>query len=260
MVAIDELSSTGMTAQDTRPPAADIVTGCRVLGSADHGDPVWGHVSERDPGGRGVWLKAGGRGFDEVAEDDVILIDFAGSPLAGSLSPPFEYPLHTEILRARADVGSVVHCHPPCAIALAASGQPLHAFSNSAGMFAAGVPRFERAVGLINTAELGVAVAECLGSSRALFLVGHGIVTVGSSVATAVMNAVLLERACRLQILATAAGGVAAAMQQPGRRYAHAESDAYLLRSWDYLVRHLHGKGSHGNGSHAVASDESPGD
>jgi ribulose-5-phosphate 4-epimerase/fuculose-1-phosphate aldolase len=127
-------------------------------------------------------------------------------------------------------------------------------------MFAAGVPRFERAVGLISTAEFGVAVAECLGSSRALFLVGHGIVTVGSSVATAVMNAVLLERACRLQILALAAGGVTAAMQQPGRRYAHAESDAYLLRSWDYLVRQIPGRQSHGDGSHAMASDGSSGD
>jgi hypothetical protein len=65
MVAIDELSSTGMTAQDTRSPADDIVTGCRVLGSADHGDPVWGHVSRRDPGSRGVWLKAGGSSFKE---------------------------------------------------------------------------------------------------------------------------------------------------------------------------------------------------
>lgn len=255
MAAIDELGSAVMTMKDIRPPAGDIVTGCRVLGSADHGDPVWGHVSRRDPDGRGVWLKAGGRGFDEVSENDVILIDSAGRPLAGSFSPPFEYPLHTEILRARGDVDSVVHCHPPCAIALAASGQPLHAFSNSAGMFAAGVPRFERAVGLINTADLGAAVAEGLGSSRALFLVGHGIVTVGSSVATAVMNAVLLERACRLQILATAAGGVAAAMQHPGRRYAHAESDAYLLRSWDYLVRNIHG-----NGSHATASGGPSGD
>jgi ribulose-5-phosphate 4-epimerase/fuculose-1-phosphate aldolase len=239
MVAINEFGSTGMTVHETRLPAGDIVTGCRVLGSADHGDPVWGHVSRRDPGGRGAWLKAGGRGFDEVSEEDIILIDSEGRRLAGSLPAPFEYPLHTEILRARGDVDSVVHCHPPCAIALAASGQPLHAFSNSAGMFAAGVPRFEDAVGLINTAELGAAVAGCLGGSRALFLVGHGIVTVGSSVATAVMNAVLLERACRLQILATAAGGVAAAMRQPGRRYAHAESDAYLLRSWDYLVRQL---------------------
>jgi len=122
-------------------------------------------------------------------------------------------------------------------------------------MFAAGVPRFERAAGLINTADLGAAVAQCLGSSRALFLVGHGIVTVGSSVATAVMNAILLERACRLQIMATAAGGVDEALQGPGRRYAHAETDRYLLRSWDYLVRQVHGKGSHGAASDGPSGD-----
>jgi ribulose-5-phosphate 4-epimerase/fuculose-1-phosphate aldolase len=239
MVAIDERKSKGLTAP-LPSPASDIVTGCHVLGSGDHGDPVWGHVSRRDPGGRGVWLKAGLRGFDEVSGDDIILIDSGGRPLTGSLAVPREYPIHTEVLRARSDVDSVVHCHPPCAIALGASGQPLYAFSNAAGMFAAGVPRFERAVGLIDTAELGAAVAQCLDGARALFLVGHGIVAVGPSVATAVMTAILLERACHLQILATAAGGVDPVLQTAGRRYAHAESDTYLLRSWEYLVRRVH--------------------
>jgi ribulose-5-phosphate 4-epimerase/fuculose-1-phosphate aldolase len=239
MVAIDERKGTGLTAP--RPsPASDIVTGCHVLGSGDHGDPVWGHVSRRDPGGRGAWLKAGLRGFDEVSGDDIILIDSAGRSLVGALAVPREYPIHTEILRARSDVDSVVHCHPPYSIALAASGRPLVAFSNAAGMFAAGVPRFERAVGLIDTAELGTAVAQCLDNARALFLVGHGIVAVGSSVATAVMTAILLERACRLQILATIGGGVDPALQNPGQRYAHSESDTYLLRSWEYLVRRVH--------------------
>ena len=239
MVAIDERKGTGLTAP--RPsPAHEIVTGCHVLGSGDHGDPVWGHVSRRDPDGRGVWLKAGLRGFDEVSGDDIIRIDSAGRSLAGSPAVPREYPIHTEILRVRDDVDSVVHCHPPYAIALAASGQPLYAFSNAAGMFAAGVPRFERAVGLIDSAELGAAVARCLDSARALFLVGHGVVTVGSSVATAVMTAILLERACHLQILAMAAGGVDPALQNPGQRYSHSESDAYLLRSWEYLVRRVH--------------------
>jgi len=221
-------------------PAAEIVVGCRVLGSADHGDPVWGHVSRRDPDDRGVWLKAGPRGFDEVRGEDVILIDFDGHPVAGSATVPREYPLHTEVLRRRADVNSVVHCHPPYAIALAATGQPLHVFSNGAGPFAAGVPRYERAIGLVSTAGLGAEVADCLGSARALFLVGHGIIAVGSSVATAVMTAILLERACHLHLLAAAAGGVAAALREPEERYAHAESDAYLLRSWEYLVRRTH--------------------
>ncbi|OIJ65396.1 hypothetical protein WN71_024325 [Streptomyces mangrovisoli] len=210
-----------------------------MLGTDDHGDPVWGHVSQRDPDGRGVWLKTGPRGFDEVAADDVALVDLDGRLLEGSGPPPREYPLHTEVLRARGDINSVVHCHPPYSIALAATGAPLYAFSNGAGPFAGGVPRFEEPAGLVETAELGAAVADCLGDARGLFLVGHGIIAVGSSVSTAVTTAILLERACRLQVLAASAGGVDPALHHPGKRYAHAESDGYLLRTWDYLVRRV---------------------
>lgn len=228
-----------MTASGAGLPAAEIVTGCHVLGAGDHGDPVWGHVSFRDPDGRGAWLKAGPKGFDEVGDEDVVLIDLDGHRLAGSAAVPKEYPLHTETLRARPDVNSVVHCHPPYGIALAAAGQPLYAFSNGAGPFAAGVPRFEEPVGLIQTAELGAAVAGCLGQARALFLVGHGVLVTGSGVPSAVASTVLLERACRLQILAAAVGGVTPDLRQPGERYMHAESDGYLLRTWEYLVRQV---------------------
>jgi len=173
---------------------------------------VWGHVSRRDPDGRGAWIKGGPRGFDEVSDADVVFIDFDGRRLSGPIdTPPREYPLHTEILRSRGDVMSVVHVHPPHAIALAATGAPLQVFSN----------------------------AECLGQARAVFLVGHGIVTVGASVAVAVMTALLLERACRLQLLAAAGGGIAPALEQPGRRYEHTESDAYMLRSWEHLLRRV---------------------
>lgn len=224
----------------TPSPVDEIIDGCHILASDDVGDPVWGHVSRRDPDGSGVWLKAGPRGFDEVSGEDVILIDFDGRRVSGPIDVvPFEYPLHTEILRARPDVHSVVHVHPPHAIALSATGQPLHAFSNGAGPFAAGVPRYEREVGLVDTTELGVELADCLGQSRAVFLVGHGILTAGSSVAVAVMTALLLERACRLQLLAAAGGGIAPALEHPGQRYAHTESDFYMLRSWEHLLRRL---------------------
>lgn len=219
-------------------PGSEIIDGCHILGSEDVGDPVWGHVSRRDPDGRGVWLKVGPRGLEEVSAADVMLIDFDGGRVSGPIEAvPYEYPLHTEILRVRADADSVVHVHPPHAIALAATGRPLHAFSNGAGPFAAGVPRYEREVGLVDTTELGMELAESLGQARAVFLVGHGIVTVGSSVATAVMTALLLERACRLQLLAAAGGGIAPALERPGQRYAHTESDYYLLRSWEHLLR-----------------------
>ncbi|HEX3803173.1 MAG TPA: class II aldolase/adducin family protein [Solirubrobacteraceae bacterium] len=230
-----------MTAAAPETQKSQVVDGCRVLGAQDVGDPVWGHVSLRDADGRGAWMKAGPLGFDEVTTDDVVLIDFDGSIVAGNHRVPLEYPLHTEILRARTDVSSVVHTHPPYSIALGATGRNLEVFSNAAGPFATGVPRYTRPVGLIDTAELGTELAECLGAARAALMAGHGVVSVGSSVAAAVTTALLLERACQLHLAVTAAGGLDPALTEPGDRYRHTASEQYLLRTWDYLLRRVSG-------------------
>src|SRR5919202_4584519 len=87
--------------------------GCRVLGAEDQGDLVWGHVSARDPDGRGVWMKAARYGFDEVDADRVVLVSWEGEVLDGVGRRHLEYPIHTELIRARADVGAVVHTHAP---------------------------------------------------------------------------------------------------------------------------------------------------
>ena len=236
------MQATNQAAHGRQSLVEQVVTGCRVLGAGDQGDPVWGHVTCRDPEGRGVWMKGGAKGFDEVTAADVVLIDLDGHRLEGVETVPYEYPLHTEILRVRPDVGSVVHTHPPYALAVAASGVPLSVFASAAGPFAGGVPRFDGEFALIDTPEVGREVAECLGAAKALLHIGHGIITVGTSVATAVTTAILLERACRLQVLATALGGPAPAFLDPGDRYKHTLNDRYLLRTWDYLVRSLETK------------------
>ncbi len=218
-------------------PANNVIDGCHVLGVEDTGDPVWGHVSLRDADGRGVWMKAGAHGFDEVDDEDVILVGFDNECLSGTQRVPLESHLHLEMLRARPDVASVVHTHSPCAIALAATGHTLHAFSNAAGPFASGVPRYERPVALIDTPGLGAELTVAIGDSSALFLVAHGVVTVGSSVATAVTTAILLERACRLELLALGAGGITSTLSDSRTRYRHTQSDAYMLRTWEYLLR-----------------------
>ena len=49
----------------------------------DQGDFVWGHVSARDPDGRGVWMKASTLGFDEIGPEQVILVSWDGDVLEG---------------------------------------------------------------------------------------------------------------------------------------------------------------------------------
>src|SRR5205823_6655559 len=68
------------------------------------------------------------------------------------------------------------------------------------------LPRFVRTGSLIRTAELGDALAATIGAGVGCLVPQHGLVTVGPDLATAVMRAVLLDRACRTQLLAMAAG------------------------------------------------------
>ncbi|MGH2850907.1 MAG: class II aldolase/adducin family protein [Solirubrobacteraceae bacterium] len=222
-------------------PRAEVSLGGRVLHEAGINDFVWGHVSLRDAEGRGVWMKASGLGFDEVRPEDVLLVDDIGNILVGDPPRHNEYPIHTEILRARPDVESVVHVHPPHAIALAASGRPLQPFSHSAGFLPAGVRRYDGAPGLVLSAEEGAELAAALGGDRALLMTGHGIVAVGPSVAVAVMVAVMLERACELQLMVEGYGGVAApySAAEAERAYAHTQGDQHLLAAWRYLVRRV---------------------
>jgi ribulose-5-phosphate 4-epimerase/fuculose-1-phosphate aldolase len=220
-------------------PRAEVVLGGRVLHAAGLSDMVWGHVSRRDPQGRGVWMKASGLGFEEVAERDVLLVAEDGSVLAGEGPRHSEYPIHTELLRARPDANSVVHVHPRHAIALAAAGRPLQVFSHVGGVFAAGLRSYDGAPGLVRTAQEGATLAQALGSDRALLLRGHGVVAVGASVALAVTTAVMLERACELQLLADGFGGVSHpySAREAMDVYAHTLGDQHLLNAWTYLVR-----------------------
>jgi ribulose-5-phosphate 4-epimerase/fuculose-1-phosphate aldolase len=103
------------------------------------------------------------------------------------------------------------------------------------------VPRFTRTTGLITTPELGHAVAEALGAQHALFLVKHGLVTVGRDVPDAVVRAVLLERACAIQLKVRGHGGWPT-WSPPAEALAKRES-IYPPQArrdvWDYLVRRV---------------------
>jgi ribulose-5-phosphate 4-epimerase/fuculose-1-phosphate aldolase len=181
----------------------------RALGASGQSDMVWGHASVRDPEGRGVWMKAAGWSFAEVRSGRVVLVNAAGQVLVGDGPRHIEYSIHTEVMNARPDVGSVVHTHAPAALAFAALDQPLLAISHDGVEFAEPqVAQFTQTGGLIKSAELGQALAETIGDGVGCLIPRHGLVTVGPDAATAVMRAVLLARACQVQLQSMAAGEI----------------------------------------------------
>jgi L-ribulose-5-phosphate 4-epimerase len=220
----------------------EVALGCRILALEDQGDFVWGHVSARDPEGRGVWMKAATLGFEEVGPDDVLLVGWGGEVLEGAGRRHAEYPIHTEVMRARPDAASVVHTHAPNAVAFAATEQPLRPLSHEATLFVPpDVPRFTKTGDLILTSELGADVAATLGERPGVFLVHHGVVTCGADVPTAVMAAILLERACRAQLRAGAGGGArtwSSDVEALAKRD-HCYPPQLLRQAWDYLARRV---------------------
>lgn len=104
----------------------------RIMAASGSGDFIWGHVSARDPQGRGVWLKQASWGLEEITPDKVHLVSREGNVLMGGGQRHSEYPIHTEIMAARPDVGGVVHVHSRYSVALAAAGLELRPVSHEA--------------------------------------------------------------------------------------------------------------------------------
>lgn len=101
------------------------------------------------------------------------------------------------------------------------------------------LPRFTVTGALIATRDLGRALAEELGDANGIFMPHHGAVTIGPDIATAVMYAVLLERACRTQLLADEAGGPRTASDAAETRFKREQiwNPSQLNTGWEYLVR-----------------------
>jgi len=216
------------------------VQASRALAAAGQVDMVWGHASVRDPGGRGAWMKSAGWGLEEIDTAKIVLVSPEGEVAWGEGPRHIEYPIHTEIMAARADVGAVVHTHSPAANEFAALDVALRPLDHAGSLFCyPDIPRFTLTGGLIKTRELGAALGGALGGARACLMPQHGLVAVGPDAPAAVMTAVLLDRACRTQLNAMAAG--------PLRRWGNAQdtlakradvwSDRQLRAGWEYLLR-----------------------
>jgi L-ribulose-5-phosphate 4-epimerase len=211
-----------------------------VLAETGQADLVWGHVSLRDPHGRGVWMKAATWGFEEVTSRRVVLVSPDGEVLWGEGRRHIEFPIHAEIMLARPDVNCVVHTHSSAAVEFASLDVPIRAISHAGVEYALlGLPRFMRTGGLIKNRDLGRSLAETLGEATASLLPQHGMVTIGDSAAAAIMRAVRLEMACAQQLRVMAAGGPALWSGEAELQEKEDEvwSAAQLQIGYDYLRR-----------------------
>lgn len=236
--------------------ADKLVQGCRILADDGQGDLIWGHVSARGSNVPDrILMKPAGIGLEEMSREEIISVDLSGERTAGQRPRHVEVFIHTEIMRARPEIQAVVHTHPPHAVAFSSLCRPLLAIGHEGAMFCDGLPVFDRTSDLIVSPDLGQAVAACLDGYNALLLRNHGIVTAGRSVEEAVMTAVLLEKACKVQLLAEQAGGPQAATDPAEARIKRERiyAPASLQAAFEYCVRRHNARHHVGCAHHRTA-------
>ena len=214
---------------------------CRILEMEGHGDFSLGHLSLRDPAGRGFWLKRNRYGLGEIAgADDFVLVDTDGRQLAGEGGLHSEWPIHSEILRQRADIHVVAHTHPFHACVLSAATGPIVPYTLDAD-YLIDVPRHTAEVALIKTKEEGAALARDLGPHVAVLMANHGVTFCGASIEHATCVGVFLEHAARAHLAGSAAGFPVSlpARSVREKRRSQMMTPAHIEHTWAYLVRKL---------------------
>ena len=150
----------------------DIVTASHIL----HRQGIaaaFGHVSARVPG-TDTFIFPPRMSPALVRKDNLLVLDVEGHQLSGDGRPNTEFWIHARIYKARPDVQSVCHVHPPNCVVLGSLGETIRPLHASGAIFRNNVQVFEP-VTLIRTRELGDQVAMTLGQHGAMLLRGHGV-------------------------------------------------------------------------------------
>jgi len=82
-------------------------------------DLTFGNVSVADPERRVFAIKPSGVDYDKLTVGDIVVLDYEGNVLEGTLRPSSDTPTHRCLLLHFPGVRSVVHTHSRCAVAFA---------------------------------------------------------------------------------------------------------------------------------------------
>ena len=200
---------------------------------------AFGHASARIPG-TNTFLLPTRRSPGLARAEALLVLDTEGRIVSGEGEPNSEFWIHARLYAARADVGGVVHAHPPACVCLTQIGEPHRVVHNQGGIFAAGVPEYSR-IGLIRTRELGDLVALAVGAGIATMMRGHGITTAFPDVRSATVAACYLEESAALQLrMLAAAGGDASKLRVYSQDEAESLRDQVTgnvaKRAWEYFA------------------------
>ncbi len=172
---------------------------------------TWGNVSERDLESGYIVIKPSGVNYDELSEDNMVVLDLSGNIIEGKFNPSSDTKTHLEVYKAYPQVKGICHVHSTYATSFAQAGKAIDAFGTThADYFYGPVP----CARVLEKSEIETDYERYTGhlivqlfkdkdilSTPGILLKGHGVFTFGKSADQAVHNAVVLEEVAKMNYL-----------------------------------------------------------
>jgi ribulose-5-phosphate 4-epimerase/fuculose-1-phosphate aldolase len=224
----------------------DLAAAYRLVALYGWDDLIFTHISTRVPGPEHHFLiNPYGMMFDEISASSLVKIDLSGNKVDESehLVNPAGFTIHSAVHAAREDALCVMHLHTDHGIAVSVQKEGLLPISQQS-LFPLSSLAYHDYEGLaLNDDEKPRLVAD-LGDKRNLILRNHGLLTVGKTVAEAFLSMFILERACKIQILAQSSGAELIKVAEPVVKGTAAQMNAVTVGlgaqlTWPGLLRKL---------------------
>lgn len=216
---------------------ARLATATRILNMAGILD-YSGHISARIPGTDLFFIQTRNESRAEVTAGSVVLCDLDCNVVEGKGKPPSETVIHTEILRARPDVNSVIHCHMELAIAFTMmKDTKILPMRSRAARWESGIP-MHADPSHIKKLPQGQALAKTLGPHHAALMRGHGMVLAAESVSALLTDAIHFQENAAAQLQVLSAGREPAPLSKNEMDAVNKldERDHHIEKLWNYYV------------------------
>jgi len=86
-------------------------------------DLTFGNVSVADPSHRLFAIKPSGVDYKKLKPEDIVIVNYEGKVVGGSLRPSSDTPTHQRLYQAFSGIRAVVHTHSRNAVAFAQAGR-----------------------------------------------------------------------------------------------------------------------------------------
>jgi len=194
----------------------DLAACYRLIAVHGWDDLVFTHVSARVPGPEHHFLiNPYGMMFEEITASSLVKVDLEGRKAMDSPHEinPAGFVIHSAIHAARDDAACVLHLHTLDGVALSAQADGVLPISQQASVVLNSLA-YHDYEGIALDDDEKPRLVHDLGDREFMVLRNHGLLTVGTSVASAFLNMYLLQSVCTIQLRAQSGGATLTRLPQ----------------------------------------------